>query len=198
MTTTIAIVAAMSASVGSFTPGTPSSDPALLSSASPFEASVAFVSSSAGATGMLYFAGAMSGGTLTPPAAAADPSMGLELFANKGTDRGTGDFITLGGFDAGATIHFNYLVTKGVSVAPTGSLFSTQSDHDPAHFVVLSASTIDATTTYRVGIEDIRNPNRSDWDYNDIVVDVTVRDVPTPGATVLALAGFGLTVRRRR
>ena len=198
MTATIAIAAAMSASVGSFTPGTPSSDPALLSSASPFEASVAFVSSSAGATGMLYFAGDELGGTLTAPAAAVDPSMGLELFANKGADRGTGDFIELGAFGAGATIHFNYLVTKGVSVAPTGSLFSTRSDHDPAHFVVLSSSTTGATTTYRVGIEDIRDPNKSDWDYNDIIVDVAVTSVPTPGATALALAGFGLTLRRRR
>ena len=195
---TLHAIALVCTSVGGFSPGTPSTDPARITAASPFEATVAFVSSSAGATGVLSHLGVESGGALTAPAI-SDGELGRLLFSNHDAPPGASAGIDLGLFGAGDVIHFAYRITDGVSVAPTGSTFRTDTDVDPAHLSVLNTTPVDgATTLYRVGVEDIRDAGRSDWDYNDIVFDVTVRLVPTPGTGALALASLALTTRRRR
>ncbi len=46
--------------------------------------------------------------------------------------------------------------------------------------------------------EDLRANQSSDWDYNDLVVEVNVCVVPTPGAGALAMAGLACVVIRRK
>lgn len=195
---TTAAIALVTTSVGTFAPGTPSSDPARITADAPFEATVAHASTNAGARGTLFFLGTEADGTITAPTGAAH-ELGRALFTSHNTAPEARSGLDLGAFGAGDTLHFAYLVTRGVSVAPTGSTFRTDTDLDPAHFTVVDTTVIDeATTVYRVGVEDIRDPARSDWDYNDVVFDVSVRLVPTPGAGTLALASLALVARRRR
>ncbi len=46
--------------------------------------------------------------------------------------------------------------------------------------------------------EDLRANQSSDWDYNDLVVEVNVNMVPTPGAAALAMAGLACVLVRRK
>src|SRR6056297_1439873 len=83
--------------------------------------SVSFVSQSAGATGSLYFTGAELGGVMDYAVSSDTNNLGEFLFSNHGASAGTS--IDLGEFDAGSTLHFSYLVTKGRGGAKTGDLF---------------------------------------------------------------------------
>lgn len=124
-------------------------------------------------------------------------------------DASTKDTIFTGSAIAGATssitidptwLFFNFFLTNqvGETFYSDVSLNSDQFDH----FVFYSAG----VNSYYIGIEDIFGGG--DWDYNDMVVKVTL-NVPTPtqhsvpdnGATV-ALMGLGLcalaAIRRRK
>ncbi len=163
----------------------------------PSSVNVSFVSQSAGATGSLYFLGWEPEGIDTIEYAASSDFniLGTHLMSNHGTPFGTS--VDVGTFGAG-TLHFAYLITDGVSVAPTGSLFRTDVSGDEVYF----ASEMTAVTpqVYTFGLEDIRNPSQSDWDYNDLVVQVSAAPIPAPGATVIGLASVLVLgrVRRRR
>lgn len=166
----------------------------------PSAVSVSFVSSSAGARGSLYFLGYETPGgppaAITPAADSDSNNLGAFLFENKGPTRS--NVAGLGVIPGGATLHFAYLVTQGVSVAPTGSLFRTDVAADLNYFGSTDLGMEDGERVWRMGIEDIRDENRSDWDYNDAVFEVRAFPVPTPGTIALAAAGVGLAAVRRR
>jgi len=161
------------------------------------EVSVTFVSSSAGATGSLYFLGSEVHGVTFRSASTDANDLGMFLFSNHGTAaRSTYE---LGVFGRDSTLHFAYLITNGVSVAPTGSLFRTDTPGDMGYFLVDAIPGEDGSWLFNVGIEDIRNPNRADWDFNDVVFEVNARAVPAPGAgMLLAAAGLLAAPRRKR
>lgn len=157
------------------------------------QVSVSFVSQSAGAKGSLYFLGHEdSDGHITYAASSDANNLGQFIFQNHGT--AAGYTVDLGIFDAGDVMHFAYLITKGVSVAPTGSLFRTDVNADLA-YVGLTPMGSGIT---RIGLEDIRNPAKSDWDHNDVVFDIVALDVPAPGPAALASAAFLIAGLRRR
>jgi len=160
------------------------------------DVSVSFITSSAGAKGSLYFLGTESGGAITSAASSDSNALGEFLFSNHGTTSGYS--VDIGQFGAGETLHFAYLITNGVSVAPTGELFRSDLSTDLSFFASGSAEAFDGYQVFRFGIEDIRDPNRSDFDYNDVIFDVRVSPaVPAPGAAALAMIGAGFMVRRR-
>jgi hypothetical protein len=156
---------------------------------------VEFISQSAGAKGSLYFLGADTGDSFVTAPSSDENGLGKFLFSNHGTARGT--TVDLGNFGAGSTLHFAYLITKGVSVAPTGSLFKSNVLDDVNYFGMEGPSTFERSTTFRLGIEDIRNPKKSDFDYNDVIVEVRAVAIPTPGTLALATAGLAFVTRRR-
>ena len=59
---------------------------------------------------------------------------------------------------------------------------------------------VDPALVYTLGIEDIRKPSKSDWDYNDVMVQVTATPIPGGGTAALGLASVLVLgrVRRRR
>lgn len=60
----------------------------------------------------------------------------------------------------------------------------------------VSGLTNGAAATWLLFFEDL-NQGSSDWDYNDLAVEVTVMPVPTPGAGALAACSALLMLRRR-
>ncbi len=196
----IQLIMAMTASVGMFQSGTPSTERVILTDASDFTASVTFVGSNAGAKGSLFFVGSADGGVITAPTIIDDAVLGAELFSTNTPPDASALTVDLGEFAGGTTLEFAYLITHGVNVAPTGSLFRTDTDLNPAHFAILDAPTLlaNGSTRYSVGVEDIRNAVNADWDYNDVEFEVTITPVPTPGAGLLAFAGGLVGCRRRR
>jgi len=160
---------------------------------------VRFLGQSAGASGALYFLGSRLGGVVSRAASSDDQGLGRFLFNNHQARRG---FETaLGVFDAGAVLDFAYLITQGVSVAPTGELFRTDRSEDLPYFAQRTRFKKDLQRSV-VGVEDIRDPRLSDFDFNDVVFEVVARPAGTPapaGAAVLGLGGaVALGLRRRR
>lgn len=161
---------------------------------------VEFVSSDAGATGSLYFLGWQLGDAPITYAASTDGfGLGRFLFSNKNTPSGFG--VDLGSLASGATLHFAYIITSGVSVAPTGQVIRSDVGAD-LRFFGLVADDADARGPYtRVGLEDVVS-DASDFDFNDLIFDVRScqvdNDVPSPGGVALAFAGLALTASRRR
>ncbi|MBN4060363.1 DUF4114 domain-containing protein [Planctomycetaceae bacterium AH-315-I19] len=186
----IAIAAFAGTASASMTPGQP------ITLTQESAVSVQFVSQSAGARGSLYFLGAESGGVMTSAASSDANNLGMFLFENHGAS--PSDITQLGEFAAGTTLQFAYLITNGVFVAPTGSLFRTDDPVSTFNFAVGDASFINGSSVTRVGIEDIQNPAYSDFDYNDIVFDVRMTAVPAPGSIALAMAGGAMFIRRRK
>jgi hypothetical protein len=170
-------------------------DPITLDTTS--EVSVTFLSSDAGATGSLYFLGSEVHGVTFRSASTDVNDLGMFLFSNHGTTaRSTYD---LGMFGRDSTLHFAYLITEGVSVAPTGSLFRTDMPGDMGYFLVDAVPGVDGSWLFNVGIEDIRDEHMADWDFNDVIFEVNTRAVPAPGAAaLLAMAGMCAGARRKR
>ncbi len=194
---------AIAATVGSFTPGSPANAPAAISFGETSSVSVRYVSKDASARGMLSFLGAEHSGVLTAPTARTPADnitpLGLDLFTNHNPARGVDAPVELGTFAGGSTLHFAFFITRGVWIIPDGETFRTDTDTDPAHFTVMSTtSTDEGSTIYRVGLEDIRDASRSDWDYNDLIFDVAVQTVPGPGPALLAGLGAVCAATRRR
>lgn len=158
-----------------------------------------FIHSDAGAKGSLYFLGHKGSGDGSITYASSSDAFGLGqfLFSNQGTPAGTS--VGLGAFDLGDTLYFAYIITNGVSVAPTGAFARNDLTPDVDFFKTLSTATLDAYTTRSViGVEDIFTRTGSDWDYNDMTFALSVTSVPTPGAGVLAAVGGALAMRRKR
>ncbi len=162
--------------------------------------SVELVGAWAGAAGDVYFLGADSNGQLNASADTGEPGLGKRLFNSKDAP---GTTIDLGDFTAGSALHFAYLITKGWSDAVIkGDVMRSDRTRDQ---IQLAWDEDESTPAlYRLGWEDIRDPKRSDWDYQDAVFDVHIspsaaRAVPAPGTmTLLALTGATLAARRRR
>jgi hypothetical protein len=158
--------------------------------------SVQLVGAWAGAAGDVYFLGADTGaGFVSAPASDAH-AIGQRLFNSKDAP---GAAIDLGDFAAGDQLHFAYRITKGWSSLVTpGDVMTTQSDL--IQFGI-DESASDFALRWRLGMEDIRDPKRSDWDYQDAVFDVLLtpaRGIPTPASAALfAIAGL-TAIRRRR
>ena len=151
----------------------------------------------AGAAGDLYFLGAATdAGFLSAPASDAH-AVGRRLFNSKDAP---GAVASLGDFAAGDRLHFAYRITKGSgSLVALGDVMTTRDDL--IQFGI-DQSASDFALTWRLGIEDIRDPKRSDWDYQDAVFDLVLtpaRAIPTPAsATLLTLSGLTALIRRRR
>lgn len=162
--------------------------------------SVELVGAWAGAAGDIYFLGAKRPGeALTASADTGEPGLGQRLFYSKAEP---GERIDLGEFDAGSELHFAYHITKGSGdLVAQGDVFRSDRDTDQIQFGYdPEAST---AAYYRLGMEDIRDPKRSDWDYQDVVFDVTMTSprgvpVPAPGATLLLALSSGAAAARRR
>lgn len=164
------------------------------------DVSISFLSQSAGAKGSLYFLGSESAGTITYATSSDSKNLGLFLFSNKGT--ASGSTVGLGSFDAGVRLHFAYLITSGVSVAPTGQVSRTDVVGDLLYFGLESMGFEGGMYQETLGIEDIKSAS-SDYDYNDAMFRIFVTpsslSVPEPGTISLAcLAAGGVGVRRRR
>ena len=157
---------------------------------------VIFDGSSAGATGALYFLGAEHGGALTRAASSDENDLGMYLFSNKGTTFGA--TIGIGEFDAGSTLHFAYLITKGVSVAPTGTLLRTDVFLDDDFIRISGAREAGDVYVFNLDIEDIKDFHVSDFDFNDVRIGIRAVAVPAPGSAALAFAGLGFGMSRRR
>lgn len=158
---------------------------------------VTFDSSDAGAKGSLYFLGHEQGGSITYATSTDANGLGKWLFSNHGTAPGFS--VELGLLPGGALLHFAYLITHGVTNAPTGSLFRTDVPADMQYFMSNVVAADASGTTVSYGIEDIRKPSKSDWDYNDVMFTVRVDAIPGPGAIALAASAMMLAgVRRRR
>ena len=154
-----------------------------------FEVDVEFVDSSAGWSGDFYFLGHGTSDTIEEHADDTnDAELGQWLLNNHSST--SGDTATLDGiFQSGEVLHFAYDVWKNGNHK---DLFRTDVSADLAHFQWDNES-------FELGIEDIRGSN-SDWDYNDIELRFTFREVPTPAtAAIMILAGItGRTRTRRR
>jgi len=162
--------------------------------------SVELVGEWAGAAGDLYFLGAKpSGSELNASPDTGEPGLGTKLFASTGA-RGTS--VNLGDFDAGTELHFAYHITSGYSdTVILGDTFRS----DLAQDQVQLGWDPDASSEFvtRLGWEDIRDPKKSDWDYQDIVFDIRMTPpqgdpVPTPGAAMLLALSTGVAAARRR
>lgn len=161
---------------------------------------VEFVSSNAGARGSLYFLGWQLGDAPITYAASTDGfGLGRFLFSNKNTASGYG--VDLGSIGQGATLHFAYIITSGVRVAPTGQVIRSDLSDDLLYFGLIADASDDRGPYTRIGVEDIKSV-RSDFDYNDLMFDVLAcqadNDVPTPGGVVLGALGLVVLAQRRR
>lgn len=159
------------------------------------EITIEFKSQSAGATGSLYFLGSERSGTLTRAASTDSRDLGRWIFSNKGT--AAGHRVSLGLFEFGDLLHFAYIVTTGAGNAKTGETSRTDIVADRKYFGFKNTSTTDeGVIRVLMGVEDIRNPSKTDWDYNDLQVFVESTPVPSPG--VLALSGAALLIAGSR
>ena len=160
---------------------------------------VELVGAWAGAAGDVYFLGAERAGELSAAPDTSKPGLGQRLFNSKDA---AGASVQLGDFRAGDELHFAYHITKGHGrVVTQGDVMRTdvsgdfiQFGHDPGARL---------GSGLRVGVEDIRDPKRSDWDYQDVVFDVNFTPgrgapAPAPGSATLMALGAALAAQRRR
>lgn len=101
-------------------------------------------------------------------------------------------------FDIGAVTHTWRWARSG-----DGDTFSSRPSDNPGerdHMVSYRVSGLDNgfAATWLLFFEDQGIADGSDWDYNDLVVEINVRAVPAPGGVGLAMAMGLLMARRRR
>ena len=158
-------------------------------------ASVEFVSQSAGAKGSLYFVGWENDGSITNATSTDSNNLGQFLFSNHGT--ASGYTVDLSGiFPSASILHFAYIITNGVSNAPTGQV--TRTDNATGSCYGVGSVTPSLTGDVQgVFVEDIINGS-TDNDYNDLVFNVRSLAIPAPGgAALIAAAGLVAMPRRR-
>lgn len=162
------------------------------------EVTATFLSSSAGATGSLYFLGHKGSGDEAITYAASTDAFGLGqfVFSNKGTPANTG--VGLGQFNAGDSLFFAYIITKGSGNAQKDSFARNDLAADVDFFRTNSSVATDYGSYSIIGVEDIFLRNKSDFDYNDMLFALRVDAVPTPGAGLLAAMGGIVAFRRKR
>lgn len=159
---------------------------------------VSFVSQNAGWAGSLYFIGAEMNGVMHHAEDTDGMGVGQFLFDNHGTS--SGFTAPIGEFDAGAVLHFGYLVYSGSKAnGNVRYIHRTDSVGSKDQFAWQELSTIgDESRRARMHVEDIHGSG-SDWDYNDLRADIVAHAVPTPGA--ISLTGFAMVlcvIRRRK
>lgn len=159
------------------------------------EVFVTFDRQSAGAVGELYFLGADTGGSIT-----SGSGLGSEafLFRNRGVK--SGETRSLGLYNAGETLHFLYRIVTGAGAAKKGDVLRTDDESTSGNFRFSDANEQGGVFTASLGVEDIRNPARADWDFNDVEFTLTTspRFVPAPGPVVLGACGLALAAFPRR
>ncbi len=158
---------------------------------------VSFISQSAGWTGSLYFAGSEVGGVMHRASDSDAWEMGQYIFDNHGTP--AGHTVSIGEFEAGAILHFSYLVFNGNKA--NGNIqyaLHTESPADLNQFAMEERSSFEpGVRVTRLHIEDIVG-NGSDWDYNDVRADIISRAIPTPGTATLTAFAMLIGFSRRR
>ena len=157
------------------------------------EVSISFLSQDAGAKGSLYFLGAQNDGAISYRTNSDARLLGQHLFTNHGTARGTS--VNLGLFSAGTTLHFAYTVTTGMPGVPTGTTSRTDFADDLRYFGLETVFSSGGRVETVFSVEDIKDPRRTDWDYNDFRATITA--IPTPGVAMALASGFALVSFRR-
>lgn len=154
----------------------------------------------AAAAGDVYFLGAATpGGGFSASMDTGQPGLGQRLFNSK---EGAGATADLGTFTAGSELYFGYHITKGYrEIVQAGDVFRSNEGDDLLYFGWDESASGD--DYFRLGWEDTRDPKRSDWDYRDVVFDITMtpvrgEPVPAPGAAVLLALSTGAAAARRR
>lgn len=160
------------------------------------EVSISFRSQSAGATGSLYFLGFEDEGGLSYTSNTDGRALGQFLFSNHGSSLGSS--LLLGTFNAGDKLHFAYIVTKGVSSVPTGTTSRTDVAGDRIYFGLEGPASRGPALDTVLSVEDIKDPSKTDWDYNDFTATITSIPIPAPGPVALASLGMLLMAPRRK
>jgi hypothetical protein len=84
-------------------------------------------------------------------------------------------------------------VRTGETEGPWSSVESLNSDKTDHMITFLITGLNTDLTTLLLCWEDKTFQTGSDWDYNDMVIEVQAQTVPVPGAILLGLLGFGAT-----
>lgn len=190
LTTVLATAAMTSTTMGDFI------DPSFVVTA-PSLVSIEFVSQRAGATGSLYFVGVERDGIVMPQPDSDDRGLGQFMFSNHDVSPGTS--WELGLFQPNDQLDFGYLITRGRGGARTGDVTRTDVESDWGYFRQQSEPDDDGAVVTTYGLEDIKNPRRSDWDFNDVMFQIRTMSVPTPAPlTMQAIAISAICVYRRR
>lgn len=162
--------------------------------------SVVFQGQDAGATGWFYFLGFGLGNDFSSATHTDSNELGAFLFSNKGTP--VGSAVSIGYHEAGTALHFAYIITKGSGAAKTGDIMRTDDPATSINFLWGAPVASGDLLASSLGVEDIKNPAKSDWDFNDVTFDLivdtsAVRYVPAPGpVTLMAFAGL-MSLRRK-
>jgi len=162
------------------------------------EVFVTFDHQNAGATGALYFTGRESDGVMTSATSGPGSVLGRLLFNTRQSSTGT--TLSLGLFNAGDTLHFLYTILKGSGAAKKGDAIRTDDESTSRNFAFSTVGSSGESHVTSLGIEDILDPARADWDYDDaeFTLTTTPRFVPAPGPVALGACGMALMLFGRK
>lgn len=187
----IAMTAALVAAIGSHASAAVIDGP-LFKVDQPSNIDIAFVSSSNGLTGSLYFSGYEFGGIMHRADNSDRNALGTFLFDTLGN---TPDFsVDLGKFDTGSILHFSYLVYAGDRAG--GNVRYTIQTESPEDFSRFSFAEINPVSgSYRT---TSLNFAAVDGSRSDLHVNIVASVIPSPAATGMLALTAGFCVARRR